>query len=153
MQRVRKVGDVGVVKRWKWVFGLMFCLCGSSVAQTLPEDELQVNFSGYFDSFDVSIVYPSIAMTRKVSESTSLTGRYLVDMVSAASIKNAGSTSDGSRRVDVVTTASGRRVGEALPAFDDVRHETGFGITQLIFGQMLSVNGIYSKENSVLVQI
>ena len=144
---MHKVGGVGVVNRWELTFGLVFCLCGVAGAQTLPEDELQVNFSGYFDSFDVAVVYPSIALTKKVSQSTSLTGRYLVDMVSAASIKDAGGENSSSlyqRVVDVVTSASGR---EERPQFDDVRQEAGFGITQMIAGQMLSINGIYGREN------
>ncbi|MGA1198722.1 MAG: DUF3570 domain-containing protein, partial [Candidatus Latescibacterota bacterium] len=125
--------------------------CGSLWAQQLPENEVQVNFSSYFDSFDVSIVYPSVSLTKKVSESTSVTGRYLVDMVSAASIKYAGTTSaEGSvRQVDTVTSASGRRGGEGeeLFQFDDVRHELGLGLTQVVGLGTVSFNGIYSKEN------
>ena len=41
------------------------------MAQDLPADEVQVNVSGYFDSFNVSVVYPNLSFTRRVSESTS----------------------------------------------------------------------------------
>ena len=144
---------------------MTFCLCSSLFAQSLPDDELQINFSGYFDSFDVSIVYPNVALTRKISDSTSLTGRYLVDMVSAASIKSGGPPPAteipiSTTRVDVVTSASGRRTRRIVtstgavinapappPALDDVRHELGFGITRLIADRPLSLNGIYSTEN------
>ena len=129
-----------MVKVCTFVVCLVFCWSASLTAQTLPEDELQVNFSGYFDSYDVSIIYPNVALTHKVSESTSVTGRYLVDMVSAASIR------DSTPQVDVVTSASGRRGGEG-PSFDDVRHEIGFGVTQLIPGGTVSMNGIYGTEN------
>ncbi len=142
-----------------------FCLCSSLIAQSLPDDELQINFSGYFDSFDVSIVYPNVTLTRKISDSMSLTGRYLVDMVSAASIKSGGTppateTPVSATRVDVVTSASGRRTRRIvtstgavidapapLPVLDDVRHELGLGMTRLIAGRSVSLNGIYSTEN------
>lgn len=152
--RARKVEDVGVVKRGGFAFGWVFCLCGTVMAQALPEDEIQINFSNYFDSFDVAIIYPSVTLTKKMSESTSVTGRYLVDMVSAASIKNAGSSGEGEAssdedeeyqtRVDAVTSASGYGEGSA---FDDVRYEAGLGFTQLVGLGTMSVNGIFSREN------
>ncbi len=131
-------------------------------AQDLPPDELQVNFSGYFDSFNVSVLYPNISLTRQVSSTTSLTGRYLVDMVTAASIKQnqGGGGADGEERegrddddrafgkraqVDAVTAASAR--GEGFGGPDDVRHELNVGLTQLVAGRILSLNGLYSKEN------
>lgn len=124
---------------------LVVCLLvGRLVAQELPEDELQVNVSGYFDSFNVNVIYPSISLTRQVSETTSLTGRYLVDMVTAASIRSNADSED--QPVDGVTSASSRG-GTTLPSFDDVRHELGLGVTQLIAGRTVSLNGIYSREN------
>ena len=119
-------------------------MAGSLMAQDLPQDELQVNVSGYFDSFDVSVVYPNISLTRRVSESTSLTGRYLVDMVTAASISDVQAGQE--EAVDAVTSASSRG-GAGLPSFDDVRHEVGLGLTQLVAERTLSLNGIYSREN------
>jgi hypothetical protein len=129
--------------------------------QDLPANEIQVNLSTYFDNFDVTIVYPNFALTRKVSETTSLTGRYLVDVVSAASIRGeAPSSSDAevTRVVNVITSASVRRrtvvtqsggIAPAPPRTgpDDVRHEFGFGMTHLIAGGTVSVNGIYGTEN------
>jgi hypothetical protein len=151
--------------------------------QSLPENEVQINFSSYFDSFDVSIVYPNVSVYKKVSESTSITERYLVDMVSAASIKGSGSSSLAAselrspaasspeqpariRVVDTITSASGRVISrndggttdsggaydysgayEEGFKFDDVRQETGLGITQLVGLGTASLNGIYSREN------
>jgi len=97
----------------------------STIAQELPSDEIQVNLSSYFDNFNVQIVYPNIAYTRKVSEKTSMTGRYLIDVVSAASIRgetpeSEGDDDDRSRQVvDVVTSASGRNGEPQGP--DDLR--------------------------------
>ena len=171
-----------MVKFWTMAVGLLIFCVDPIKAQTLPENEVQINFSNYFDSFDVSIVYPSVSVTKNISEGTSLTGCYLVDMVSAASIKGPGSSTIGAsaigssaieppmneprriRVVDAVTSASGRSSsrssgvgsggvfrasdqGEPEFHFDDVRHETGLGLTQLVGLGTVSVNGIYSKEN------
>jgi len=81
-----------------------------------------------------------------------MTGRYLIDVVSAASIRgetpeSEGNDDDRSRQVvDVVTSASGRG-GEEPEGPDDLRHEFGFGVTQLMAGSTISVNGIYGTEN------
>lgn len=147
-------------------------LCGltalSARAQDLPPDELQVNVSGYFDSFNVSVLYPNVTLTRRVGSSTTLTGRYLVDMVTAASIKQNQGTGTSRRgddedegredddralgkraqAVDAVTAASSRGGGgEGFGGPDDVRHELNAGLTQLVAGRVLAVNGILSKEN------
>jgi hypothetical protein len=111
-------------------------------AQILPANETQVNLSGYFDSFDVSVLYPSITMTKRVSESTSITGRYLVDMITAASIKSHNPVP----AVDVVTSASNRG-GEGPPTFDEVRHEFNVGFAHLLGSSILTGDVIYSTES------
>ena len=135
-------------------------------AQQLPDEELQANFSGYFDNFQVTVIYPNFALTRHVSESTSITGRYLVDLISAASIRSGSSNGsnpgeeDGegefdkpaqTQSVDVVTAAStggGGGGGEnALRLTDDVRNEFVLGVTHLIPNGNFSLNGLYSKEH------
>ncbi len=140
-----KIPGYGIseIRIWRlfviWTFAICYLQSSStSFAQGLPASELQVNFSGYFDTFNVSVVYPNVALTKQISESTSLTTRYLVDMVSAASIREASS------RVDAVSSASQRSY--QLP-FDDVRQEFGGGITQLLGSSTISLNGIYSIEN------
>ncbi len=147
----------------------IFCFAASLSAQQLPEDELQVNFSTYFDNFQVSVIYPNFSLTRHVSESTSITGRYLVDLISAASIRSSSpnTTSAGtnnseggeddrpvSPKVDAVTAASGRGTvsgpggtSTATNFADDVRNEFGLGATQLIPDGTFSLNGLYSKEH------
>ena len=141
----------------------VFLFTTISWAQELPPDEFQINFSGYFDSFDVNVLYPSISLTRKVSETTSITGRYLVDMITAASIRGSsggGTPSEeddddfdklakttGKKKVDAITAASVSAGGYSEdPAFDDVRQEFNLGITHLIGGNRISLNGIYSTE-------
>jgi len=142
-------------------FILAFSWSSQVIGQELPADEIQINLSSYFDNFDVTIVYPNFALTRKVSETTSLTGRYMIDVVSAASIRGEAPESGDAevrRVVNVITSASGRRrtvvsqTGGSIPAPpptgpDDLRHEFGFGLTQLIAGGAVSVTGIYGTEN------
>jgi hypothetical protein len=119
-------------------------------AQLLPANETQVNFSGYFDSFNVSVIYPSIAITKQVSESTSINVRYLVDMITAASIRSSSPSSTSLKKVDVVTSASGRTTsggGYSQPAFDEVRHEFNIGAAHLFGSGILSADVIYSTES------
>ena len=167
---MRKAEGAVVVKNLFVLVLLISCLYSTTLrAQELPANELQVNFSGYFDSFDVNVLYPNIALTSKVSETTSITGRYLVDMITAASIR--GSSSDatisgdndddrfdddikapiktaGTKKVDAVTAASsvGGGRGSVGSDFDDVRQEFNLGITHLLAGNRISLNGIYSTE-------
>lgn len=160
MQPGQKAAVAGVVKKITLFLLLLFNLSTIDFAQLIPGNETQVNFSGYFDSFNVSVIYPSISITKKVSESTSLTTRYLVDMITAASIKNGKSNSTTTNtsisKVDVVTAASGRTSGgevggyrseDILPKFDEVRHEFNLGIAQLIGGSIITFDGLYSTES------
>lgn len=130
-----KVEVVAVVK-----FLFCFLITGLSLfAQTLPDDELQVNLNTYFDNFGVAIAYPAISVTKQIAQNTSVNGRYLVDMISAASMRSLF-------RVDGVTSASKRTEGGgAFP--DEIRHEFTGGITQAIGDVRASVNAIYSTEN------
>ncbi len=137
---------------------LFFNITALSYAQLLPSNETQVNFSGYFDSFNVSVLYPSIAITKRVSESTSLTGRYLVDMITAASIRShspssTSNTGEGLGKVDAVTAASNTGGGggngghDGQPAFDEIRHELNFGMAHTFGTGLLSLDGLYSTES------
>lgn len=160
-----------MVKRPLPLICLILTICISAIhAQDLPANELQINLSGYFDSFDVNVIYPSISLTTRLSESTTFNARYLVDMITAASIKgnsdNSISTGTGAQinvsdknpinttssigGVDAVTAASsGGGNGENIslvPSFDDVRNEYNLGATQLFAGNLISLNGIYSTE-------
>ncbi|NTV45318.1 MAG: DUF3570 domain-containing protein [Chlorobiales bacterium] len=131
------------------------------VGQELPEDEVQVNFNGYFDNADVNIVYPSLTMSKKVGENTSVRALYQIDMVSAASMKssfegvmrsNAAKLVDGissasakNTKADAVSSAS--KLSPSLTDPDDVRHEFVAGVNQVFGYTTVSVNGIYSTEH------
>ncbi len=150
MPPAQKAVVAGVDKKIILSLLFLFNLCTIGFAQLLPANETQVNFSGYFDNFNVSVLYPSISLTKRISESTSINARYLVDMITAASIKSSSPSSTSLKKVDVVTSASGRTTsggGYSPPTFDEVRHEFNLGVTH-IFGKMiLSADGIYSTES------
>jgi hypothetical protein len=135
---------VVVAKKLILLFIIFYLYSSLEFAQLLPANETQVNLSGYFDSFNVTVLYPSISLTKRVSESTSITGRYLVDMITAASIKS----NNPAPKVDVVTSASGKSGGQSiLPTFDDVRNEFNVGFAHLLGSGILTADGIYSKES------
>jgi hypothetical protein len=133
----------GVVKKIILFFLFFLSLYTIDYAQLLPSNETQVNFSSYFDDFSVSVLYPSIAMTKRVSESTSITGRYLVDMITAASIRS----HNPAPKVDVVTSASGKTNGNQAPVFDEVRNEFNLGFAHVLGSSIFSADGIYSTES------
>jgi hypothetical protein len=153
---VQKAAAAGVDK--KIILPILFIIILSSIssAQLLPSNETQVNFSGYFDSFNVQVLYPSIYITKRVSESTSINARYLVDMITAASIRSHSKSSSSTtalKKVDVVTSASGRTIsggsggGNGPPTFDEVRHEFNLGVTHIFGKTILSADGLYSTES------
>ncbi len=155
MLQVQKAAAAGVDK--KIILHILFFISLSSIgfAQLLPSNETQINFSGYFDSFNVQVLYPSISITKQVSESTSINARYLVDMITAASIRSnspSSSSSSALKKVDVVTSASGRTIsggsgGYSPPTFDEVRHEFNLGVTHVFGKTILSADGLYSTES------
>jgi len=154
VQPVRKVEAAAVAKRVMVICCLLGGWATGVRAQDLPADEFRVNFAGYFDNFNVSVIYPNMSLTKRVSASTSLTGRYLVDMVTAASIKqNKGGGGEresederSGKKVDAVTAASAGG-GEGFGGPDDIRQEVGLGATQILAGRIVSLNGLFSKEN------
>jgi hypothetical protein len=119
-----------------------------------PDNELQVNFNGYFDNFNVNILYPSVSLNQKIGSSTRFNGRYLVDAITAASMRTRfdvdGVTSATSRNVDGVTSASQIGASSRAPqtTFDEVRHEFGAGLSREFGrGGSASVNALYSTEH------
>jgi hypothetical protein len=108
-------------------------------AQTLPDDELQVICNGYFDSFQVNVLYPTVSVRRRVSASTSLSGSYLVDLISAASMRSRF-------EVEGVTSATQRGHGGEDRSPDEVRHEMSLGASHLLGPGTVAANLFYSTE-------
>lgn len=133
----RKAGDVAVVKK---VILAVFILSAFLISQELPVNELQVNINGYFDNFGVNILYPTVSVNKQISDKTSINARYLVDVISAASMKTIF-------RVDGVSSATQNLHGGGDSNPDEMRHEFGGGVTHLLGDILLSLNGIYSTEH------
>lgn len=138
VEQERKVEAVVVVRIL--IFFILLYLATFSFSQELSDEEIQANFNFYFDNSNVAIVYPSLGLTKNVGESTSVTGRYLVDVISAASMKS-------HFEVDGVTSATSRKVGGGDNTPDELRHEIGLGITQIFWNSTISLNGLYSTEH------
>ncbi len=118
------------------------------------DNEVQASFNGYFDNFRVNVLYPSVSLNRKIGASTRFNGRYLVDAVTAASMRSRfdvdGVTSATSGGVDGVTSASQRTGAGGAPesTFDEVRHEFGAGLSREFGrGGSASINALYSTEH------
>ncbi len=129
---------------WKSIFGLGLLAIGgypiAVISGQLPDDEMQLNLNTYLDSYGVNIVYPSLSISKRMSESTSFSGRYLVDIISAASMQTFF-------EVDGITSATTRREGGGDDTPDELRQETGIGVTHLIGDGTVSLNTIYSAEH------
>ena len=144
--------ESGAVRHsFSWqIFRLLIVVCLLAYippvfSQDLSTDELQVALNSYFDNFNVKIVYPSISLSKKISDSTAVNVRYLVDVISAASMKS-------HFEIDGVTSATSKEDGGGDNVPDEVRHELGLGFTDvpgggLIKGGTLSLNSLYSGEH------
>jgi hypothetical protein len=113
---------------------------GDALGQDLPAQVVQVDFSGYFDSFNVNIVYPSVSFTRHLNDRTAITARYLVDVISAASMRSRFP-------VDAVTSATPTLEGGSDNTPDELRHEAGIGITRVLGQAVVGVDALYSVEH------
>lgn len=138
-----KAEGAAVVKKLALVVWLgTVSLCFS---QDLPDNELQVAMNTYFDNFNVKIFYPTVSITRRFSDSSTVSVRYLVDVISAASMRSHFD-------VDGVTSATEKDDGGGDDRPDEVRHEFGIGVNELVAGGLLnggtvSLNALYSREH------
>lgn len=120
-------------------------------AQDLPDNSVEVDINGYFDNFAVDIVYPSISANYKLDEKTSVNGRYLVDVITSASMKShydsVYSTVSAKKNIDAYTSATTKKHGGEDQFPDELRHEFALGITRMLGAISVSVNNIYSTEH------
>ncbi len=110
------------------------------ISQDIPESELKVMINSYFDNFGVTVIYPTIDYNRQLGKNTSISGRYVTDVISAASMHS-------KFFVDGLTSATSRTQGGAVHTPDEWRHELGVGFKQRIFQNVFSMNGSYSIEH------
>jgi hypothetical protein len=137
---VRKAVAAAVVNKFLFTAFLVSLTVVPALSQTVPEDELQVNINTYFDNFRLYVAYPSVNITKKISGTTSITGRYLVDIISSASMRSIF-------KVDGVTSATPNQHGGGDDTPDELRNQFGLGVTQSIGQGLLSLNGMYSREH------
>lgn len=120
-------------------------------AQELAPDEVQINFNSYFDNARVSIVYPDVYVNKSLGEKTTINGRYLVDVISSASMRShfdrVYSTQASKAGIDAYTSASKRTNGGGDDTPDEMRHEFSFGINHIFGDFTVSLNNIYSTEH------
>ncbi len=123
----------------------------AALAQELPQDELQVNINSYFDNFGVNVIYPEVSVQKAVSNTTSLSGRILTDVITAASMKchfdSVYSFENIKQGIDAYTSASKRTAGGADNTPDEFRGEFGLGLTQMFGDVSLALNNLYSIEH------
>lgn len=127
------------------------CWGGIANAQELAPDEVQINFNSYFDNARVSIVYPDVYVNKSLGEKTTINGRYLVDVISSASMRShfdrVYSTQASKAGIDAYTSASKRTNGGGDDTPDEMRHEFSFGINHIFGDFTVSLNNIYSTEH------
>lgn len=130
----------------------IFININSVLASELPVDELQINLNSYFDNLRLNVFYPDISIRKSIFEKTSVNVRYLVDAITSASMKsqfsNVQSWENVRQGLDAITSASpkpGYGGGDDIP--DELRHEIGAGITQMIGDATISFNNLYSIEH------
>lgn len=138
----QKAAVAAVDKKYFYIILLIFLTLYSDnlYSQDVPEDELQARINTYFDNFGVTVIYPSINYSKKLSNTTSVSATYLTDIISAASMQSLF-------EVDGVTSATSNTYGGSDNTPDEWRHELGLGVTQQISEGSFYVNGLYSIEH------
>ena len=109
-------------------------------SQDIPENELDARINSYFDNFGVIVIYPQVSFTKKLSDNTAFSLRYLSDVISAASMKSWF-------KVDGITSATTRNQGGSDNSPDEWRHEFSGSFSQKIVNGIFSLNGTYSTEH------
>lgn len=119
---------------------LILAFISTCYSQDIPENELDARINSYFDNFGVIVVYPQVSFTKKLSDNTGFTLRYLSDVISSASMKSWF-------KVDGITSATTHNQGGADNTPDEWRHEFGGSVSQKIANGVLTLNGQYSTEH------
>ncbi|MFI5211637.1 MAG: DUF3570 domain-containing protein [Ignavibacteria bacterium] len=139
-----KAGAAVVVKlpvlKYPLLVYFFIILCPVLFSQDIPEDELDARINSYFDNFGVAVIYPQVTFTKKLSDNTGFSLRYLSDVISSASMKSYF-------KVDGITSATTRNEGGADDTPDEWRHELGGVFNQKVFSGLFTLSGTYSTEH------
>ena len=102
--------------------------------------EIDVNMNSYFDNYRLTVIYPSISVTKSLDDKTSVNGSYLVDAISSATMKMLF-------KVDGIASATSKTTGGGDDTPDELRHQFTLGVSRSFGEYTLSANGMYSTEH------
>lgn len=105
-----------------------------------PDDQVRIEWNRYADTFGVDVIYPSITLRKQLSSATQVSGRYVVDAITSASMKS-------QLQVDGITSATRKPHGGSGGTFDEVRQEAGLGVSQSGRRGTISGDILYSREH------
>lgn len=118
----------------------LFSIPALVISQQENGDEIQVNFNTYFDNFRLTVIYPSIGITKSIDSKTSITGSYLMDAISSATMKM-------TFKVDGITSATENKQGGGDDTPDELRHQLNIGVSRDVLGATFSADGMFSTEH------
>ncbi len=140
--RLSRRAPFSLLHRHRAIQGIAWTLlfvCAPPTAGELPQDELQIQINGYTDNFGLDVWMPIVSISKRVSRSTSLSGRALVDAVTSASMRSHFD-------VDGITSATYNRSGGGS-GLDELRTEFGVGARQLLGDQTIALDVLRSEEH------
>jgi hypothetical protein len=140
-----------VVKIASLFFFVTFVITSEILCQDTPEESLEIDMNGYFDNFGVNVVYPSINMSKNLTSTTSIHAKYLIDVVTAASMRShfdsVKSTTSLKNNLDAYTSATPKKSGGGDNYPDEVRHEFVVGLSHFFDEISFSLSNIFSIEH------
>lgn len=151
-----------MAKRFYCILTILSISLYCSYSEELSPDAVGVDLNGYFDSFGVNVVYPTINVSKSIANKTSINARYLVDIITSASMRchfdSVYSFVNAQKygKIDAYTSATpkGQQPNDGFPPHgggdsypDEIRHEFGIGATQIIGETTLNFNNLFSIEH------
>lgn len=119
--------------------------------EDIPEESLEIDINGYFDNFGVNVVYPSFTISKNLTSTTSIHAKYLIDIVTAASMRShfdsVKSTTSLKNNLDAYTSATPKKTGGGDNYPDELRHEFVVGFSHFFDEISFSLSNIFSIEH------
>lgn len=151
MELALKAEDAVVVRISFILFLIIALFINNNYAEELPPENIEIDFNGYFDNFGVNVIYPSINISKHLSNYSSINAKYLIDIVTSASMRShfdsVYSTTSVKNNLDAYTSATSRKYGGGDDYPDEMRHELVIGYTHFFDDITFSINNIFSLEH------